>query len=154
MKAALLEAIKAYAKDEVPIGAVVFDPITQKIISKAHNLVEKNKDVTAHAEILAIRKACKKLNDWRLNNLELYTTLEPCPMCADMIQKSRIKSIYFAAIDPKGGICKLELDGLILNNSKRNHKVNLIKINNDHFENQSSELLKSFFKNKRKKLDK
>ena len=151
---ALIEAIKAYKKDEVPIGAVIFDPIKNQIISKAHNLVEKTKDPSAHAEILAIRKATKKLKDWRLNSLELYTTLEPCPMCADTIQKSRIKSVFFLAFDPKGGICKLGLEELLLNNNVRNHKVTLIKINNDALEKQSSDLLKSFFKNKRKKLDK
>lgn len=101
MKAALKEAQKAYEIDEVPIGAVIVKD--GKIIARAHNLRESKQLSTAHAEILAIEKACKKMKTWRLENCDLYVTLEPCPMCAGAILQSRIRKVYFGACDPKGG---------------------------------------------------
>ena len=92
MKLALKEAYKAFDKDEVPIGALIV--LDGKVIARAHNLREKKQISTAHAEILAIEKACKKLGTWRLENCELYVTLEPCPMCAGAIIQSRIIPIY------------------------------------------------------------
>lgn len=101
MKKALLEAFKALKKDEVPIGCVIVKD--GAVIARAHNLRETKKEATAHAEILAIEKACKKLGDWRLDGCELYVTLEPCIMCAGAILNARIKKVYFGAREPKGG---------------------------------------------------
>ena len=85
----------AYNKGEIPIGAVIFDPVSNKLISKAHNKELSDNDPTAHAEILCIRKACKKLNQKRLDNLELITYLEPCSMCKEVIKSARIKKGLF-----------------------------------------------------------
>ncbi len=101
MRIALSEAKKALDKDEIPIGAViVYD---NKVIAKAHNLTEKKQSATAHAEILAIEKACKKLKSWRLLGAEMYVTLEPCAMCAGAIANSRLKKVYFGAYETKSG---------------------------------------------------
>lgn len=101
MKAALKEAEKAYKKGEVPIGAVIVRE--DKIIARAHNAREESNIATAHAEIICIEKACKKLKSWRLDDCEIYITVEPCPMCAGAILNARIKKAYFGAYDLKGG---------------------------------------------------
>lgn len=101
MKAAILEAEKAAKIDEVPIGAVIVND--GKIIARAHNQMEKTQIATAHAEILAINKACKKLKSWRLDNAEMYITVEPCAMCAGAIVNARIKKVYFGAYESKSG---------------------------------------------------
>ena len=103
MKIALQQAQKAYLQDEVPIGAVIVNPDTGKVIAKAYNKTEHGNNPTAHAEITAINKACKKLNSKRLWNLDLYVTLEPCTMCAAAISFARIRRLIFGAIDTKGG---------------------------------------------------
>ena len=99
MKEALKEAKKAYEKLEIPVGAVIVK--NNKIIARAHNLKETKKMATAHAEILAIEKANKKLQNWRLLDCEMYVTLEPCQMCLGAIEASRIKKIYIGTLDPK-----------------------------------------------------
>lgn len=91
--AIIKEAMKAFNKREVPVGAIVVQD--GKIIAKAHNLRIKNNDVTSHAEILAIKKATKKLKDWRLSDCDLYVTLEPCSMCMEVIKESRINNVYY-----------------------------------------------------------
>jgi len=101
MKIALKEAQKAFDKGEVPVGAVVV--MNGIVIAKAHNLKTSARQATHHAEILAIQKASKKINDWRLDQCEMYVTLEPCPMCAGALIQARIKRIIFGAYDPKGG---------------------------------------------------
>ncbi len=101
MQIALSEAKKAFEKNEVPVGSVVV--FNGEVISKAHNLKEKLKTVTAHAEILAINRASSKLNKWRLKDCVLYVTLEPCAMCASAIVQSRIKRVVIGAIDNKNG---------------------------------------------------
>lgn len=101
MKEALKEAKKAYDKLEVPVGCVIVKD--GKIIARAHNLKETKKDTTNHAEIIAIKKASKKLESWRLNGCDLYVTLEPCSMCAGAIINSRISNVYFGAKDDKTG---------------------------------------------------
>ncbi len=143
MKEAYKEAVKAKLKDEVPIGAViVYDG---KIISRAHNLRESKQRSTAHAEILAIEKACKKLNSWRLDNCELYVTLEPCPMCAGAILQSRIKKIYYGALDPKGGsICSCM-------NMYEHKGYNHYPQTEAMIDDKCSEILKEFFRQKRMK---
>lgn len=94
MEIAYLEAKKAYKKMEVPVGAVIVKD--NKVISKAHNLMETKNDCTKHAEIIAIKKASKKLKNWRLIDCDLYVTLEPCEMCKGAISLSRIKNVYFS----------------------------------------------------------
>ena len=143
MKIALKEAQKAKEFDEVPIGAVIV--LNGKVIAKAHNLREKNQSATAHAEVLAINKACKKLNSWRLNDCVLYVTLEPCTMCVGASILSRVDGIVYGAKDPKGG----SLGSL--------YDISLIKGFNHYpwtvsgvCEEESAALLKDFFKNKRK----
>lgn len=103
MKEALKEAQKAYNKLEIPVGAVIVKD--GKIISKAHNIKEEKQDTTKHAEIIAIQKASKKLETWRLNDCEMYVTLEPCSMCAGAIIQSRIKKVYIGTMDEKTGAC-------------------------------------------------
>ena len=87
------EANKAFKKDEIPVGAVVVKD--NRIISSAHNNKQRPKDVTGHAEIIAIKKAAKKLKDWRLEGCKLYVTLEPCNMCKEVIRQSRINEVYY-----------------------------------------------------------
>ena len=143
MKEALKEAKKAYEKLEVPVGAVVVKD--NRIIARAHNLKETKKDTTNHAEILAIQKASKKLGAWRLNDCEMYVTLEPCSMCAGAIINSRIKKIYIGALDEKTGAAGSVLN--LFEDYKFNHKVEVEKgILKEECEN----ILKSFFKELRK----
>ena len=142
MKKALKEAQKAYDLEEVPIGAVIVKD--DKIIARAYNLKETKNDTTKHAELLAIQKASKKIGAWRLSECELYTTLEPCSMCAGAIINSRIKKLYIGAKDPKAGAA-----GSILNlfeDYKFNHKVD---VEYGVLEKECSEILKNFFKNLR-----
>jgi cytidine deaminase len=102
MAAALAEARAAAARDEAPIGAVIVDP-AGRLIAAAGNRTRELNDPTAHAEMLAIREACARLGAERLNDCDLHVTLEPCPMCAGAIAHARIRRLYFAAADPKGG---------------------------------------------------
>ena len=104
MKLALKEAKKAYEIDEVPIGCVIV--YKDKVIARAHNEREKKKSSLAHAEILAISKACKKLNSWRLEDCIMYITLEPCCMCSGAIIQSRIKKVVYGAYDYRFGAHK------------------------------------------------
>lgn len=101
MEAALAEAAKAKDIQEVPIGAVVV--LDGEIIGRGHNLRETDQDATAHAEMFAIREACKNLDSWRLERSQLFVTLEPCPMCSGAMMLSRVEEVYFGAFDPKGG---------------------------------------------------
>ena len=101
MKQAIKQALKAQEKDEVPIGCVIVKD--DKIIARGYNLRQSKQQSYAHAEMIAIQKACKKLGTWRLEDCELYVTLEPCPMCAGAILQSRIKKVIYGAKDLKGG---------------------------------------------------
>lgn len=103
MKAALAEAAAAAAEGEVPVGAVVAKD--GEIIAACHNRREADKNAVAHAELLAIAAACKKLGGWRLWQCQLFVTLEPCPMCAGAIINSRIQRVVYGAKDPKAGCC-------------------------------------------------
>ena len=101
MEIALNEAKKALAKGEIPVGAVIVkDNI---VIAKAHNTREESQDALAHAEVNAIKKACEYLNNWRLENCDMYVTMEPCPMCCGAILQSRIKNVYFGAYSRDNG---------------------------------------------------
>ncbi len=144
MKIALKEAQKAFNQDEVPIGAVIVDPVDEKVIARAHNLGEHTKDALAHAEVEVMRKACRKLKQNRLWGLDLYVTLEPCTMCAAAASFMRIRKIYYAAEDVKGGAIE---NGVTFYNSSTCHyrpqtEAGLMA-------DQASDLLKSFFKAKR-----
>ena len=108
MGEAIKQAEYAGAKGEIPIGCVIV--LGGKIISRGQNQRETKKDATAHAEIIAIRRACKKLNDWRLSGAEIYVTLEPCPMCAGAIMNARIDKIYFGSYEKKSGACGSAFD--------------------------------------------
>ena len=101
MKAAICQANKAGALKEAPIGCVIVHE--GRIIARGYNRREIDQDVTLHAEMIAIRKACRVLNSWRLENCDLYVTLEPCYMCAATMIQARIRHVYFGAKDPKGG---------------------------------------------------
>lgn len=121
MEAAFAEAMKARMIDEVPVGAVIV--YEGKIIARAHNRRETKKNPCAHAELLAILKAAKKLRSWRLSGAELYVTLEPCPMCAGAIINARLDRVYYGASDPKAGAFGSLLD---LNAMGLNHRPEVI----------------------------
>ena len=138
MKIAYNEAVKAFNKNEIPVGCVIVKD--DLVIAKAHNLREIKNMVNAHAEMLAISKANKKLNSWRLDDCDVYVTLEPCPMCYGAIIQARVKNLYFGAYDKKGGAC-----GSVLNpgDYKFNHIVNVV---GGIYEKECSELISKFFK--------
>ena len=139
MMQALKEAQKAYEKLEVPVGAIIVKD--GKIIARAHNIKEEKKDTTKHAEILAIQKASKKLDSWRLNECEMYVTLEPCSMCAGAMIQARLKKVYIGALDQKTGACGSVLN--LLEDYKFNHQVEVEK---DVLREECENILKSFFK--------
>ena len=143
MKEALKEAKKAYDKLEVPVGAVIVKD--GKIIARAHNLKETKFDTTKHAEILAIQKASKKLNSWRLIDCEMYVTLEPCSMCAGALINSRIKKVYIGASDQKTGAVGSVFN--LLEDYTFNHKVEYKK---GVLQDECESILKEFFKELRK----
>ena len=139
MRQALIEAEKALAIGEVPVGAVVV--FEDEIIGRGYNQREMLHDPTAHAEILALREAAAYKGGWRLTGCTLYVTLEPCPMCAGAIVLARIKRLVYAANDPKSGAVNSILN--ITNNPSLNHQV---EVKSGVLADESSELLKSFFK--------
>ncbi len=142
MEEALNMAKRAYKKNEVPIGAVIVKD--GKIISKAYNQREKKQNAIKHAEIIAIDKACKKLKSWRLDGCTLFVTLEPCPMCSGAICNARIDKVVYASSEKtsQDNLCEM-----ILQSNRLNHKVLLEQDKN--FEREASNLLTSFFKEKR-----
>lgn len=144
MHKALELAKKAYEQDEVPVGAVIVDPESQEIISAIYNRMEIQGDPTAHAEMLAIREACTKLGKSRLDGYDLYVTLEPCPMCAQAISFARIRRLYFAAYDPKGG--GVEHGARVYNAASCHHKP---EVYGGIEETAAQDLLRRFFKEKR-----
>ena len=142
MKEALVEAKKSYKADDVPVGAIIV--MNNKIIAKAHNKKEKHKNAIEHAEILAISKACKKLNTWHLEKCTIYVTLEPCLMCAGALIQSRIGKLVYATNNEKFGYVE-SIDN-ILNDKKNNHHPIIVK---NICREESQILLKKFFKDKR-----
>ena len=108
MKEAVRQAKKASALGEVPIGCVIV--YEDKIIARGYNRRMVDQNVLSHAEIIAIRKACKKMGDWRLENCTLYVTLEPCPMCAGAIVQARVPQVVIGCMNPKAGCCGSEQD--------------------------------------------
>lgn len=138
MRHALAEADKARAKNEVPIGCVIVR--NGRIVSRGHNLRESKQDPSAHAELIAIRKAARKFNSWRLLDTVLYVTLEPCTMCMGAIILSRIPTVVFGCYDPKGGAAGSLFD--LSNDQRLNHSVALVS---RVLEAECSGLLSSFF---------
>lgn len=144
MTRAIVEASKAGDKDEVPIGCLIVRD--GKIIARGHNLRETARDPSAHAEMIAIRKAARKLGSWRLLDTTLYVTLEPCTMCMGAIVLARIPKVVFGCLDPKGGAAGSLYD--FSSDPRLNHSVELIS---QILENECSKLLSDFFSDLRKR---
>ncbi|MFS0615552.1 tRNA adenosine(34) deaminase TadA [Lederbergia ruris] len=136
---AIQEAEKAWAINEVPIGAVIV--LGDEVIATAHNLRETKQNAVAHAELLAIEQACKKLGTWRLEEAELYVTLEPCPMCSGAILLSRIKKVVYGATDPKAGCAGTLMN--LLQDGRFNHQC---EIESGVLRGVCGELLSEFFR--------
>ena len=144
MELAYKEAKKAYLHNEVPIGAVIVK--NGKILAKTHNIKEKTHSAINHAEILAIQKASKRLKNWRLDDCDIYVTLEPCPMCASAIKQARIKNVFSALSNRDSN--NNSLIKKIFETDNTNSSVNFFE---NLYVDESERLLQSFFKNKRKK---
>lgn len=137
MRAALKEAQKAYALQEVPIGAVIV--YENKIIARGHNRRTTRQQATAHAEVLAIERACKKLKSWRLTGASIFVTLEPCPMCLGAILNARLDAVYFGAYEQKGR----SLTELILSTNLLNHTT---QVEGGILQEECSQIVTRFFK--------
>ena len=144
MKEALKEAKKAYKKQEVPVGVIIVKD--DKIIVRAYNQKEMKNSPIKHAEIIAIEKACKKLNNWRLNDCEMYVTLEPCPMCTGAIINSRIKKVYIGAVQEKTGACGSKVD--LIDEYKSETRID---VEFGILKGECLNLVQKFFKELRKK---
>ena len=145
MKIAIKEAEKALKNGEMPVGAVVVK--NNKVIGKGYNKKEKTKNALMHAEIIAIQKACKKNKDWRLNDCELYVTVEPCIMCAGACLNARIKKVFFGAYDSKGGGFGGVSEFNLANQNLLNHKI---ETQGEVLQQECKSLMQNFFKQKRK----
>lgn len=144
MLKALNQAKLAYKKEEAAVGAIIVKD--GQIIARGHNQKEAKHDVTSHAEIEAIRKAAKKLGTWRLDQCDMYVTLEPCPMCAGAIIQSRIRTLYIGAMDNRAGAAGSVVD--LFRVQQFNHRVDVVI---GVLPEQCAELLKNFFARLRKK---
>ena len=142
MKKALALAKKAYALDEVPVGAVIVKDGV--VLASAFNKRESKNDATAHAEIMAIQKACKKVGDFRLIGTDVYVTLEPCVMCMGALLNARVENVYFGAYISNGSISASE----IVEKSVLNHKCN---VEGGYLKEECSSLVSDYFKQKRNK---
>ena len=142
MKLAIKQAQKALANDEVPVGCVVVKD--NKVIGAGYNKKEKKKCSVYHAEIVAIEKACKKVNDWRLGDCTIYVTMEPCVMCAGAILNHRIKNVVYGVSEENFGACGGGID--VLNNTDLNSKTN---VKSGVLHEECLKLLQGFFKEKR-----
>ena len=145
MKLAIEEAKKAFDKGEVPVGVVIVK--NGEVIASKHNLKERKKLTTAHAEIFAIEEASKKLNNWRLSGCEMYVTLEPCPMCAAAIAQSRISKLYIGTFNKDMGACGSTIN--LLDYDIFNWKVDVRWCYNQI----CSDLLTTFFENRRNQVN-
>ena len=140
MKIALEQAKKSLKNDDVPVGCVIVK--NDKIISKSYNKREKNNKITAHAEVIAIEKASKKLKTWHLDDCILYTTLEPCLMCTSIISQSRIKKVIYSLENEKN-------EKIIDNLKQIDENVKKIVFEKGKYNNETLELMQKFFQNKR-----
>lgn len=145
MKEALKEAQAAFDAGEVPIGAVLVDP-AGAIVARAHNMRETWRDGTAHAEIIALREAAKKLGRWRLSGLTLYVTIEPCPMCAGALVMSRVDRVVYGATDAKAGACESLFN--IVGHPALNHQL---EMRAGILEDECRAIMKRFFQGRRRK---
>lgn len=144
MGCAIEEAFRALYKNEIPVGAVVVkDGI---IIGKGYNKKENEKDPTQHAEIIAIKEACKTIGDWRLTGCHMYVTLEPCPMCTGAILQSRISKLYIGTFNKDMGACGSVVN--LIDNRSLNSFVNTVWT----YDERCSDLLKTFFKSRREEI--
>ncbi len=143
MLKALEQAKIAYKKNEVPIGAVIVKD--GKVIAEGYNKREKKQNALFHAEIVAINKACRKLKSWRLDDCDIYITLEPCLMCFGAILNARLKNCYFSAYDKSGG--SISSNSELLNKSILNHKLN---VEGGILKEECADILSTFFEEKRK----
>ena len=141
MSAAIAQAQKAFEKQEIPVGAVIVK--NGEIVSRGYNKRESSQNATFHAEIIAIQKACKKLKSWRLDECDLYVSLEPCPMCLGAAINARIKNVYFAA---KQTSSQDDISQQIATSQRLNHKVNLVYLPDE----KAGRLLTKFFEKKRR----
>lgn len=144
MKEALKEAQKSYKKEEIPVGAIIVKD--GKIIARGHNLKETKTDPTKHAEIIAIQKACKRLQTWRLSGCTMYVTLEPCSMCAGSLIQSRLDKVVIGTMDEKTGACGSVLN--LLADYKFNH---IVQIETGIMQEECKKILQQFFKELRAK---
>ena len=144
MRRALREAQKADLQGEVPVGAVVVQD--EKVIARGHNRPLALLDPSAHAEILALRRAAKKLGNYRLKGCDLYVTIEPCAMCAGAIIQARLRRVVYGAPDPKAGACGSALD--VLNHPKVNHQVEVVS---GVLAEECASILQEFFRCRRRK---
>ncbi|MCH4154596.1 MAG: nucleoside deaminase [Saccharofermentans sp.] len=145
MREAIKEAAKAYALGECPIGCVIIKD--GKVFVRSHNLRLTKKSATAHAEVLAIDKACRKLGDWRLEDCDMYVTLEPCTMCSGAIIQSRIRKVYFGAYEPKSGAV-VSCNNIFDVSHGHNHKV---EFEGGILENECSQMMLDFFRQIRRR---
>jgi len=147
MGLALVEAQKAYDIGEVPIGAVLV--LDGQVVASGHNMRESWHDATAHAEMIAIREACQKLERWRLTGLTLYVTIEPCPMCAGALVMSRIDRLVYGSIDAKAGA----IDSIfnIAQNEALNHRM---VVTSGVRTDECTRIMQEFFRQRRKKKNK
>ncbi len=144
MEQALFEAEAAANRAETPVGAVLVDPATGRILARTGNRTREQSDPTAHAEVLAIREAAAKMGTPRLDGCDLYVTLEPCPMCAAAISLAHIRRLYFGAYDPKGG--GVDHGPRIFSQSTCHHAP---QVYGGIGETRAADLLRSFFKERR-----
>ena len=144
MREALREAEAAFAAGEVPIGAVILNGAGE-LIASGYNLRETDQDATAHAELIAIRRACQSLGRWRLTGLTLYVTIEPCPMCAGAIVMSRISRVVYGSTDAKAGACESLFN--ITGCPALNHQPEMLA---GVLADECSQIIKRFFRERRK----
>ncbi|MDW7684909.1 MAG: tRNA adenosine(34) deaminase TadA [Bacillota bacterium] len=142
MREALVEALKAFDKGEIPIGAVMVRD--GKIIARDHNRREENHDPTAHAEVLVIREAGKTLGGWRLSDSTLYVTIEPCPMCAGALVQARVPRLVYGAADPKAGAVHSLYT--ITEDQRLNHRL---EVTGDVLAEEAANLMRHFFRSRR-----
>ncbi len=143
MHLALEEAAKAYDLGEVPIGAVIVDS-DGAVVARGHNMRERWRDATAHAEMIAIREACGKLGKWRLSELSLYVTIEPCPMCAGAMVMSRIRRLVYGSADAKAGAAESLFN--VVNHPALNHRM---EVTAGILQEECAGIMKRFFAERR-----